>query len=267
MVRTGHGVATEERRLHAGYQTTPSGCSVYPVPRQSEFHRSINQKMPELWSDFSDRGLPQARVGHDEKSSTFHGDSTGSKFVAPGSASPAQVMFVGFAEFDMDGRVHTAGEMDRMMAHAASCKYPSSRPATFDEYVEKCIQGLPERNPSGRDVVFVGPGATGCEVFHTNTLGAQKCVVPPGEMFDGTWGSASLYGRKCILCVYPVERLKRQQSLTQFGLARRAVGQSGKLKRAGSLASLVDRTQWTVRDFSGSSAQAQRSVRMDQFFR
>ena len=33
-------------------------------------------------------------------------------------------------------------------------------------------------NRSGRDVVFVGPGATGCELFHTNTLGgAQKCVV------------------------------------------------------------------------------------------
>ena len=100
-----------------------------------------------------------------------------------------KLRFVGFAEFDMDGRVFTGGEMDRMMMNlgqmrvwhafplsariSASQKYPCSRPATFDEYAERCILGLPERNNSGRDVVFVGPGATGCELFHTNTLGAE----------------------------------------------------------------------------------------------
>ena len=41
---------------------------------------------------------------------------------------------MGFAEFDMDGRVFTGGEMDRMMMISASQKYPCSRPATFDEY-------------------------------------------------------------------------------------------------------------------------------------
>eukprot|EP00438_Fugacium_kawagutii_P007921 Skav203703 [mRNA] locus=scaffold259:362240:390330:+ [translate_table: standard] len=49
-----------ERRLNVGLQTLPSGLSAFPVARQSIFHRSINQKMPELWSDFSDSGLPQA---------------------------------------------------------------------------------------------------------------------------------------------------------------------------------------------------------------
>lgn len=267
MPKTGHGVATEERRLNAGLQTLPSGRSAFPVARHSEFHKSINQKMPELWSDFSDRGLPQARAGHDEKSTTFHGESDTSKHASPSGARTGKVVFVGLAEFEMDGRIHTGGEMDRMMMHASAQKYPCSRPATFDEYSEKCILGLPERNSTGRDVVFVGPGATGCEIFHSNTLGAQKAVVPPGEMLDGTWGTASLYGRKTVLCVYPVERIKRQQSLTQFGLARSTIGKSGRLRRAGSLASLMDKTQWTTADFASSTPQAQRNVRMDQFFR
>eukprot|EP00434_Breviolum_minutum_P001222 symbB.v1.2.001070.t1/scaffold33.1/size517934/22 len=179
-----------------------------------------------------------------------------SRKVSPLSARPGKVVFVGFAEFEMDGRAFTGGEMDRMMMISASQKYPCSRPATFDEYAERCILGLPERNTCGRDVVFVGPGATGCELFHTNTLGIQKAVVSPHDMFDGTWGNASLYGRKCILCVYPVQRLKKQQSLMQFGLARRTIGKSGRLRRAGSLASLTDQTQWTTSNFGASTNQA-----------
>lgn len=268
MVRGNQGLALEERRFNHGLQTLPSGLSAFPVARCSEHHRSITQKLPELWSDFSDRGLPEARAGQLPGPANFHGDMGASASrTYPPSAKPGQVVFVGFAEFDMDGRISTAGEMDRLTALAASSKYPCSRPATFDEYAEKAILGLPPLNLSGRDVVFVGPGATGCEVFHTNTLGAQKCVVPPGEKLDGTWGAASLYGRKCILCVYPVARVKRQQSLTQFGLARQTIGRSGRLRRAGSLASLTDTTQWTFKDFAGSTSQAQRNVRMDQFFR
>ncbi|CAK9034029.1 Sulfate transporter 4.1 [Durusdinium trenchii] len=239
MPRSGHGVASEEgmatghgkgdleRRLNVGLQTLPSGFSAFPVARQSLFHRSINQKMPELWSDFSDSGLPQARAGPHQQIDRFHGDHELSRKAPPLSARPGKVVFVGFAEFDMDGRAFTGGEMDRMMMISASQKYPCSRPATFDEYAERCILGLPERNNCGRDVVFVGPGATGCELFHTNTLGIQKAVVSPHDMFDGTWGNASLYGRKCILCVYPVQRLKKQQSLTQFGLARQTIGKPG----------------------------------------
>ncbi|CAK9058538.1 unnamed protein product [Durusdinium trenchii] len=168
-----------------------------------------------------------ARAGPHQQIDRFHGDHELSRKAPPLSARPGKVVFVGFAEFDMDGRAFTGGEMDRMMMISASQKYPCSRPATFDEYAERCILGLPERNNCGRDVVFVGPGATGCELFHTNTLGIQKAVVSPHDMFDGTWGNASLYGRKCILCVYPVQRLKKQQSLTQFGLARQTIGKPG----------------------------------------
>merc|ERR1712094_29174 len=99
------------------------------------------------------------------------------------------------------------------------------------------------------DIVFPGPGATGCELFHTNTLGVQKCIVSPGEVLDGQTGAASYFGRNSCICVYPAERVKRQQSLTQFGLARSTIGQSGRLRRAGSLTTMSDMTKWTKGDF------------------
>jgi len=268
MSHSGHGRPDQERRLNHGLQHTQSGRNCFPIPRNSAFHRSINQSLPELWSDFSDRGLPDARAGHDERSVSFHDGSHGD-CTAPGlfkkaghmavrampssgamAASRAgQSVFVGFAEFDIDGRHQTAGEMDRTMQWAAGEKYPCARPATLDEYERGVILGLPERNRSGKDIVFTGPGATGCELFHTNTLGAQKCIVPPGDTFDGQTGAASLHGRKACICVYPAERVKRQQSLAQFGLARSTMSNGGKLRRSNSLAGLSDKTVWTRGNF------------------
>jgi len=165
------------------------------------------------------------------------------------AARAGQSVFLGFAEFDMDGRHQTAGEMDRMMQWAAGEKFPCARAATLDEYERGVILNLPQRNRSGKDVVFTGPGATGCELFHTNTLGAQKCIVSPGDTFDGQTGAASMYGRKCCICVYPAERVRRQQSLTQFGLARSTMGGTGRFRRSTSLAGLSDATKWTRGDF------------------
>lgn len=268
MSHSGHGRPDQERRLNHGLQVTPSGRNVFPIPRNSAFHRSITQSLPELWADFSDKGLPEARAGHDERSVSFH-DGSHADCTAPGlfkktghmayRSSPGwdsmqrsragQCVFVGFAEFDIDGRHQTAGEMDRMMQWAAGEKFPCARPATLDEYERGVIMGLPARNRSGKDIVFTGPGATGCELFHTNTLGAQKCIVSPGDTFDGQTGAASLYGRKSCICVYPAERVKRQHSLTQFGLARSTMSDRGRLRRAGSLAGLTDATKWTKGDF------------------
>lgn len=263
MARSGRGQALNERRLNHGLQTLPSGASAFPVPRNSEHHRSINQSLPQLWSDFSDRGSPESRA-QCERSAKYHGDEG-----RTASAKHTQVLFLGFATFEMDGRVHTAGEMDRLMLFAACAKYPCARPATFDEYSEGCILGLPQKNLSGRDIVFVGPGSTGCELNHTNTLGAQKAMVPPGDALDGTWGAASMYGQKSMICVYPVQRVKQQQSLAQFGLARESVSKSGRLRRAGSLSTLSDRTQWTNGEFGmgGSTHMSQHMSRTDQFFR
>lgn len=223
------------RPFGAGHAMLPSGTSTHPVPRSSSHHRSIGQRLPELWADFSERPA----VTPDSKSLSLLGGGS----AAGDGASPQSrrgCLFVGYAEFDMDGRVHTAGEVDRIMAHAASSKFPCARPATLAEYTGGLIQGLPQKNGSRRDVVFVGPGSSGTTLFHVNTLGVQKKFVPPGDLLDGTAETVSMYGRKCCLCVYPLERVRRQQSLTQFGLARGAVGASGHLRRAGSMASLRD---------------------------
>jgi len=212
--------------------------------------------------------LPEARAGHDERSVSFHDGShadttapglfktaghmayrSGTSMGAVAASRAAQSVFIGYAEFEIDGRHQTAGEMDRTMQWAAGEKYPCARPATLDEYERGVILNLPQRNRSGKDIVFTGPGATGCELFHTNTLGAQKCIVPPGDCFDGQTGAASLFGRKACICVYPAERVKRQQSLTQFGLARHTMSGTGRLRRAGSLAGLSDSTKWTRGDF------------------
>merc|ERR1719456_148347 len=141
------------------------------------------------------------------------------------AARAAQSVFLGYAEFDMDGRHQTAGEMDRIMQWAAGEKFPCARPATLDEYERGVIMGLPQRNRSG------------------------KCIVPPGDTFDGQTGAASLYGRKACICVYPAERVRRQQSLTQFGLARSTVSGTGKMKKSNSIAGISDSTVWTKGNF------------------
>jgi len=274
LARTGHGrpdrsggkLLHKERRLNHGLQTLPSGLSAFPAPRNSDWHRNIGQSLPELWSDFSTRGHASGSAGHDEQSMTFHGTfgssggfgatsssgkvmqrlhsngTTASSWpVTPQSQASEGVfsrrcVFAGYAEFDMDGLAHTGGEMDRMMMMAASAKFPCSRPATIDEYVDCAILNLPARNSTGRDIVFVGPRSTGCTIYHSNTLGAGKCFVPPGDDLDGTTGAVTLNGRKTIICVYPWDRVRRQPSLAQFGPRRRATEEQGRRKRASSVA-------------------------------
>jgi len=164
-----------------------------------------------------------------------------------GVGKTEEVVFVGFADFEMDGRVHTAGEMDRLMMFAAAAKYPCCRPATLAEYAEGRVSGLPARNISGRDLVFIGAGATGCELSHTNTLGSQKATVLAGGDLDGRCSFASLHGRKSILCIYPLHRVKKQKSLTQFGLAKSSLDKSmTATRRSASLTSLGQSAQWAL---------------------
>lgn len=281
----------KQRHFNLGQQTLPSGRNVYPVAPGNRFYKTLGQITPEIWADFSDRGLPEA---HPENagapldplgtavSSTQGGPFRvrqyghhAKKAIAGGSApsrptdqSDARtVLYVGFAEWDMDGRLHTIGEMDRLMMVAAQSKYPCARPATFEEYSTGQIRGIPEANHSGRDVVFVGPGSAQMPP-HQHTLGSQKYVVPARDSFDCTATTTATYGRKCCLCVYPAARVERQHSLSQFGFARSVQsGAQAKLRRTQSWSGLSpDRTKWAAMDFAGSSPEAQRLVRYDRFF-
>lgn len=276
-----------ERRFNIGLQTLPSGKSAFPVARGNRFYKTIGQNLPELWSDFSDCGLPLVHPEQppvlDNLVRSTHGSGfkdTGSRFHSTNrtnfsrsglskSLAPVQrVYFCGFAEWEMDGRLHSAGEMDRLMALAAASKFPCSRPATFDEYSSMNIVGAPTVNVSGRDISFVGPGSC-CERSGSNTLGTQKWVVPARDPFDGTATTSATYGKKCCFCVYPAARLEKQHSLSQFGLARSAVSseKEGKLRRVRTWAGPPpDKTQWAALDFSGSSGEVQRTVRYDRFF-
>lgn len=270
-----------ERRFNNGLQTIPSGRNAFPVCRGNRFYKTISQSVPELWSDFSERGLPHEhpeqprrdpditqggpfRDRKNQTGSSFH-SSRSSPSKAPAFSPAQQCLYVGFAEWDMEGRLHTTGEMDRLMAVAAASKYPCARPATFEEYASLQIRGIPKDNGSGRDVAFVGPGSS-VDPSHANTLGSMKWVVPARDPFDGTATTSATFGRKCCLCVYPAARVEKQHSLTQFGLARSAAGPNGELRRARSWGGLMDGTQWAAADFSGSSGEAQRTVRYDRFF-
>lgn len=281
-----HARVPPERRFNIGNQTLPSGKNAFPVARGNRFYRTLGQSLPELWSDFSDRGLPhehpEQHVGLDLSATQGSGfRDTGSRFLSTnrtnlnvtrgglskGLAPAQRVYFVGFAEWEMDGRVHSAGEMDRLMALAAASKFPCSRPATFDEYSSMNIVGSPAVNVSGRDISFVGTGSC-CERSDSNTLGTKKWVVPARDPFDGTATTSATYGKKCCFCVYPAERMAKQHSLSQFGLARSAasVEKEGRLRRVRTWAGIPDKTKWAALDFSGSSGEVQRTVRYDRFF-
>lgn len=292
-----------ERRFNVGCQTLPSGKSAYPVARGNRFYTTIGQNLPELWADFADRGLPHTHpeqnigpgmdVGREDKGlfqkhredmqgrsdgmqrsgfrdrlqSTNRTNFSKSGGSSKGFAQAQKVVFVGFAEWEMDGRLHSQGEMDRLMAVAAASKFPCSRPATFEEYASMNIAGSPVVNVSGRDISFVGTGSC-CERGDANTLGTKKWVVPARDPFDGTATTSATFGKKCCMCVYSVARMEKQHSLSQFGLARTAASslQDGKLRRVRSWAGIPDKTQWAAADFSGSTGEVQRTVRYDRFF-
>merc|ERR1719456_869937 len=109
------------------------------------------------------------------------------------------------------------------MTLAASSKYPCSRPATFAEYSEGRILGAPLVNSSGTDVCFVGPGGSAKHPLAHGTLGHLKPVVMPGDKFDGSCQMAAMAGTKMVMCVYPMDRVRKQPSLATFGVGRRLV--------------------------------------------
>merc|ERR1719265_636184 len=137
--------------------------------------------------------------------------------------SEETVRFIGFAYFQQDGRALNHKEQESVMWRAASLKYPCSRPASYDEYEEGRILGLPERNVSGNEVIFTGPSSMGdAPTKHKGWVlgGYPKRAVLMGDPLDGSSEIGSAFGRKAIMCVLPQRRLVRQPSLRMWGDCR-----------------------------------------------
>lgn len=134
-----------------------------------------------------------------------------------------KVRFIGYAYFNQDGRAQSHQEQEWLMWHAAASKFPNSRPATYDEYAECRIQGIPERNTSGAEVVFTGYTSRGdMPPKHRGWVlgGHPKLTVLQNDPLDGQTETGSAFGRKAVLCVLPARRLVRQPSLRQWGEMR-----------------------------------------------
>eukprot|EP00397_Hematodinium_sp_SG-2012_P052578 GEMP01062231.1.p1 GENE.GEMP01062231.1~~GEMP01062231.1.p1 ORF type:complete len:244 (+),score=42.44 GEMP01062231.1:155-886(+) len=141
-------------------------------------------------------------------------------------------VFVGYAEWKMDGRILTRGELDRTMHHVAKSKFPCSRPATLDEYAAHRISGLPSRNETGKEIIFVGPNSDergDGTLDHKNTLLARKKAVLPKDRLDGTASVSAIAGVKMCICVFDLKRVRLQPSLSQFGYARFCLDDNGEV--------------------------------------
>jgi len=174
------------------------------------------------------------------------------------SSSPEKtVTFLGYAYWTMDGYLSTRGEMDRSMNHSAQSKFPCSRAATYDEYAFGKIAGLPNRNETGLEVTFVGPRSEGRgegSLDHRNTLLCRKKAVLPKDFLDGTCSVASIRGNKACICVYNIDRVKRQPSITQFGYARNCVDERGRVLPDSSLTQLPPcPITWTAKHFASKA--------------
>merc|ERR1719188_2272382 len=106
------------------------------------------------------------------------------------------------------------------MWRCAADKFPCSRPATYAEYEEGRILGLPEKNTSGAEIVFTGKRGQGdAPSKHKGwKLGGhvKKCVLKDDPL-DGSTQVGYAFGRRAVLCVVSARRLVRQASLRSFG--------------------------------------------------
>lgn len=173
------------------------------------------------------------------------------------SAPEKTVTFVGYAYWTMDGYLCTAGEMDRSMNHTTQSKFPCSRAATYEEYLNGKIAGLPTRNETGIEVTFVGPNSEARgrgSLEHKNTLLCSKKAVLPKDPLDGTCSVSAIRGNKAVVCVYDIGRVKRQPSIAQFGYARKCIDKEGKVIGDCSLMSLRPcTTNWTKQYFASKA--------------
>lgn len=237
-----------ERLFNWGAQATPGGRTIYPVPKESIFHRSINQRDNiGLDADFGrqrprEAAAAKARNRSWDPAATFNSSSSQNSTLrrhqrSKEADSPPQARsgcrFVGYARWSMEGRQCTSGEMDRLMMQVAQAKFPCSRPATFEEYELGLIAALPRTNGSGADVTFVGPGssvggARNVGACH-DTLGVRKKAVMVGDALDGlTTPQGVLAGEKSVVCVVPTARFMRQTYLATHSCLRDILDREGR---------------------------------------
>eukprot|EP01049_Picozoa_sp_SAG25_P005757 SAG25_NODE_403_length_8470_cov_48.785506_7_plen_406_part_00 len=150
------------------------------------------------------------------------------RFKSPLSDSPAQILkarpyapehpapvvgdaicFAGWATWVCDPYARSTDEMDAAADAAAASAVAGARAATADEYVRRCITGLPPTNDSGKVMVLRSPG-NGGSAAATAVSGYKLQCVGVGEPLDGrfTHGNSGR-GPRSLLCV--VRRLPTNQ--------------------------------------------------------
>jgi len=218
----------------------PRGVPMYPILWESTQDRCVNldnrdERLSTKWGakpyDFEFKLIPTIKRDAPKIPKTRGLQKilgkTGDTF-----PSDKTVMFVGYAYWDMNGYLHTDKELDLSMQYAAHSKFPVSRPATYDEYNCETIAGLPTKNETGLEITFIGPDSNARgrgSLDHRNTLLQRKRAVLPKDRLDGSCSVGCIKGTKAIVCVYDIDRIKKQPSLTQFGYARMATDHKGKV--------------------------------------
>eukprot|EP01012_Entosiphon_sulcatum_P042739 TRINITY_DN5681_c0_g1_i1.p3 TRINITY_DN5681_c0_g1~~TRINITY_DN5681_c0_g1_i1.p3 ORF type:complete len:333 (-),score=71.22 TRINITY_DN5681_c0_g1_i1:2351-3349(-) len=111
------------------------------------------------------------------------------------------VNFVGFAEWHQDARSQTDEAQDDKMNEIAAQRYPGSRAATQTEYQKGLIRSLPEKNMTGRLILFCGPDTAGRE-DPLAASGHLRLAVAQFAHLDGTCkADNALAGIRAVVCV------------------------------------------------------------------
>ena len=139
--------------------------------------------------------LPADIKGELQLSILFHGTHIQG---SPYRVRTGTLRFVGVASWNQNNQPYQ--EQWRLMDEACAAlpgAAPGCRAATWQEYVEGKIEGLPKVVPSGPYVLFTGPGSEG----QRNEFHCMK-AVGPGQPLDGTVTYNNLHtSTRCAVCV------------------------------------------------------------------
>ena len=139
--------------------------------------------------------LPADIKGELQLSILFHGTHIQG---SPYRVCMGTLLYVGVASWNQNKQPYE--EQWRLMDEACAAlpgALPGCRAATWQEYVEGKIEGLPNVVPCSDYILFTGPGSEG----RRDELHCMK-AVGPGKPLDGTFTSDSLHtSRRWAVCV------------------------------------------------------------------